>query len=321
MSTLASWVAAFLAFLGLGAAPPAPLVVQGYVEGEPILVAAPVAGQLQLLAVQRGQRVAAGAPLFALDRIAQSAEVSRLEAALDQARAQRADLSTGKRQRELDALAAQRDEAAAAVQLAEASLRRQESLAAHQATSGQRLDEARAGLLRDRARLTEAEAMLDIGHLPARPDTLRAAAAAVAMAEAALAQARQRMAELAPSAPTAALVEDTLFAAGEWVPANAPVVSLLPPEQVKLRFYAPETALARLAPGTRVGFACDGCPTGLTARVTYVAPRAEFTPPVIYSAQSRKKLVFRVEATPEGDRKRLAPGLPIDVTVPAEAAP
>ncbi|HEY0837251.1 MAG TPA: HlyD family secretion protein, partial [Azospirillum sp.] len=164
----------------------------------------------------------------------------------------------------------------------------------------------------DRARLAELAAQLAVSNLPARPDLLRAAEDAVSMAEAALAQQDQRLADMAPAAPADALVEDTLYNPGEWVPAGAPVVSLLPPGQVKVIAYLPERLMGGVRVGDAVRLRCDGCPADLTARVRYVSPRAEYTPPVIYSVQNRAKLVFRIEATPEGPA-RLNPGLPVDV--------
>ena len=92
------------------------------------------------------------------------------------------------------------------------------------------------------------------------------------------------------------------------------MVALLPDGAVKLRFFVPPSALPRLAPGDTVQVGCDGCPDGLTARVSFVATQAEFTPPVIYSNESRSKLVFMVEARPQGEAVRaLRPGQPIDV--------
>jgi HlyD family secretion protein len=113
-----------------------------------------------------------------------------------------------------------------------------------------------------------------------------------------------------PVAPDDALVENTFFNVGEWVPAGTPVVSLLPASRVKLRFFVPEQSLAAYKPGRVVHFACDGCAKGLTARIAYVSPRAEFTPPVIYSRETRDRLVYLVEAQPS---VRLNPGLPVDV--------
>jgi HlyD family secretion protein len=89
---------------------------------------------------------------------------------------------------------------------------------------------------------------------------------------------------------------------------------LLPPQNLKVRFFVPEEARAKLAVGTVVAMRCDGCPANLRARVTFIASDAEFTPPVIYSVGSREKLVWMVEAVPEG--AVLSPGQPVDVTLP-----
>ncbi|MCA0249530.1 MAG: HlyD family efflux transporter periplasmic adaptor subunit [Proteobacteria bacterium] len=116
-----------------------------------------------------------------------------------------------------------------------------------------------------------------------------------------------------PVAPEDALVENTFFNVGEWVPAGSPVVSLLPDFRVKLRFFVPEEDVARARPGNEVSFTCDSCPSGLKATITYVSPRAEYTPPVIYSQSARTKLVFLVEARPTKLRVPLQPGLPVAV--------
>jgi HlyD family secretion protein len=108
-------------------------------------------------------------------------------------------------------------------------------------------------------------------------------------------------------------VFEVMFRAGEWVNAGAPVVALLPPEALKVRFFVPEPALARAAVGSEVALACDGCAAGLRARIRWVSPQAEYTPPVIYSNASRSKLVFAVEATPLAAANALKPGQPVDV--------
>ncbi|HJS40521.1 MAG TPA: HlyD family secretion protein, partial [Sphingomicrobium sp.] len=121
-----------------------------------------------------------------------------------------------------------------------------------------------------------------------------------------------RVGQLSPPAPSAARVEEVYFRPGEWVAANQPVLALLPDSQVKVRFFVPEQEVARYRPGRTVRFACDGCAGNLSARISYVSPRPEFTPPIIYSRDSRDRLVFMVEAKPERPG-RLMPGLPVDV--------
>jgi HlyD family secretion protein len=105
-------------------------------------------------------------------------------------------------------------------------------------------------------------------------------------------------------------VEEVFFHAGEWAAANQPILSLLPDERIKLRFFVPERSLAAYRVGRAIRFACDGCPKGLTARIDFVSPRPEFTPPVIYSREARDRLVYLVEARPS---VRLNPGQPVDV--------
>ena len=144
----------------------------------------------------------------------------------------------------------------------------------------------------------------------ARADQVRAADARVAEAAAAVTGAGARLSDLAPRAPGKARVEEVFFHAGEWAPANQPILSLLPDDRIKLRFFVPERALSAYRIGRTVRFACDGCARGLTARIDFVAPRPEFTPPVIYSREARDRLVYLVEARPAA---RLNPGQPVDV--------
>ena len=132
-----------------------------------------------------------------------------------------------------------------------------------------------------------------------------------ARARAGLAAADARLTDLAPRAPAAGRIEDVFYQPGEWVPANQPVLALLPDDRIRLRFFVPEQALSAYAPGKTVRFTCDGCAPNLNARITYISPRPEFTPPVIYSREARDRLVYLVEARPN---VRLNPGQPVDVT-------
>lgn len=315
MSELLAWLQGLLLAIGIGGPAREGVWVQGYVEGELVRVAAPVEGRLASLAVERGAEVAAGAPLFALDQTIQRAVRDEALASLRRAQANLADLRKGEREEELAAIEARRAQAEADLVLAEQRLRRQQELVRTSASARDRLDEAMAQAKSDRALVDQLTAELAVARLGGRSDRIDAAEAEVAAAEAGLASAEHRLAELAPVAPAAARVEDTHFRPGERVPADRPVVSLLPPENVKLRFFVPEPRLSRLAPGVEVAWSCDGCPAGLTARISFVSGEAEFTPPVIYSIGSREKLVFMVEARPAaGFLPR--PGQPVDVRLP-----
>jgi HlyD family secretion protein len=230
---------------------------------------------------------------------------------LAQAEAQLANLRKGKRTPEIDALVAQRAQAEAQLTLSKLQLDRQSKLPVSEVVSQDRLDQLQAAYQRDRARVSELAAQIAVARLAARDDEIDAAEAAVAAARATLAQAEWRLSQRALVAPGNALVADTLYVAGEYVPANSPVLSLLPPGNVKLRFFVPEPVLAGLRIGEEVDVRCDGCPADLAARITFIAPQAEYTPPVIYSRETRAKLVFLIEA--KSSRAGLHPGQPIEV--------
>lgn len=286
--------------------------LQGYAEGEYLRLAAPEAGWLESVAVARGQRVRAGEPLFTLEAGRQRAALREAEARLARAEAELADLRYGLRPEEIARVQASLAEAKAARAYAEQDLVRQERLTRRDVAAEARLDQARAAAEAARARVAAVEAELAAARLPARADRIAAAEAAVASAGAALAQARWELDQRTVRAPADALVEDRLRQGGEWVGAGGVVVSLLPPGHVKVRFFLPEPLLGGVRVGQRVTLRCDGCPEGLAGRIGYIAPEAEYTPPVIYSVGSREKLVFLVEAWPDSG-VTLHPGQPVDV--------
>ncbi len=149
--------------------------------------------------------------------------------------------------------------------------------------------------------------------MPARADAIRAAQAAVTAAKAALVQEEWRLDQMTGTAPDAGTVVDTLYRPGEVVAAARPVVQLLPPENLKIRFFVPERELGRLAVGDKVSVRCDGCGAPIPATIHFIAPQAEYTPPVIYSRVERARLVFMVEARPDARLQALRVGQPVDV--------
>ena len=295
--------------------------IQGYVEGEFVMLAAPSGGLLDSLRVSRGQQVEAGAPLFSLDRAAELA--ARMEAAerLRNTQARLANLRAGRRGPEVEALAAQTEQAKAARELSSIQLRQQEKLFAAGFISRAQLDAARANFERDTARVEEIQAQARLAKLSIGRDAeIQASTAEVEAARAALAQAEWRLSQRSIAAPAAALVHDTYFQPGEWVPAGRPVASLLPAANVKVRFFVPQAVLGSINPGDAVRVACDGCPSVVEATIRFISRQAEFTPPVLYSKESRNKLVFMVEAQPALDQAGvLKPGQPVDVTMPDAA--
>lgn len=285
----------------------------GYIEGETSLIAPPVAGRLVERPVNRGDQVRKGDRLFVIDPVVAKAEVARTEAALAESRARYENLLKGKRPEEQDVVRAQRRENDAALAQAEIEFKRQTDLLAKGVGTRKDYEQSESMARQLRSRAASLAAQEKVGDLAARPDEIAAAQAQVGQDEANLAQARKRLDDLMPLAPEDGLIENTFFNVGEWVPAGTPVVSLLPPFRVKLRFYVPQEDVAHARMGMPVSFTCDGCPADLKASIIYISPRAEFTPPVIYSQTARSKLVFLIEARPDAAQERLAPGLPITV--------
>jgi HlyD family secretion protein len=288
--------------------------VQGYVEGEFVYVASPLAGALENLHVERGAQVEAGDPLFELDSTPERAALEEARRRLAQGRATWEDLKKGKRPTEIAALEAQLKEAKAAFVYSEAELVRQERLARTNAIAASDLDLARSRRDQDRQRVAQLESDLQTAQLGSRADQIVAAEANVRALEAALAKAEWDLGQKRQAAPQAALVFDTLYREGEWVAAGRPVVALLPPQNIKVRAFVPEPRIGAIRVGQPAQVIVDGVREPCAGKVSFISPQAEFTPPVIYSQESRAKLVFKVELVfdPETAAK-LHPGQPVDV--------
>jgi HlyD family secretion protein len=138
------------------------------------------------------------------------------------------------------------------------------------------------------------------------------AEATLRTAEARLNSLQTRLTRRKVASPASGAVQQIYFRQGEMVPVGRPVLALLPPENIKLRFFLPESMVPKIAIGDTVAVGCDGCPPDLTARVSFIAQTAEFTPPVIYSLEERSKLVFLVEARPDKP-EALRVGQPVSV--------
>ena len=276
----------------------------GYVEGELALIAPPQAGWITSLNVARGARVKPGDALFTLDatrelaardnanaQIAASKELaSQATAQIAQAQAQQAqiDADIAKNQKELE---------------------RQQELVRIGGSPRRDLEAAQAAYDSARAQKNQAAA-LQSQAAAAR----RQAEAQARQGEANLTTAEFNLSERTVNALVGGEVQDIYFRQGEYATAGSPVVALLPPANVFARFFVPEAQVAKLALGTQVHIACDGCAPDMVGTVTFVASQAEFTPPVIYSVGNRERLVFKVEA-------RVSDGLPVRPGVPIEVWP
>ena len=303
------FIAAVAGWLWLRPAKAQPDRFTGYVVSDNVYMAAPAAGTIASVNVERGQRVEAGAPLFSLDPTAQGARADQARAQIGEAAAQ-----AGSAQSDLGRAQASLRGAQAEVVKAEADLDRLTGAQREKAgaVAQTQIDQARAALAnalaqRDGARAQAAGAQSRIA----------AARAQVGAQRANLAATQKQVTDLSAVSPVAARVEEVMYQPGEWASPNAPVVSLIPDGKVKIRFYVPQARVNAFKPGTSVALACDGCPVGMTGKVQFVASRPEYTPPVIYSLQTRDKLVFMVEALP-ADPGPLTPGQPMDVQIPGD---
>lgn len=268
--------------------------LSGYVEAELLYLAPQDAGVIKTLSVREGDRVSAGDVVFTLDPARLSFAAEQAAAAAQSAEARAADDG---------AMAKQIAEAEAALRLAEQTFRRSRDLVKDGAVAREKYDADAAALASAQARLDRARA--ERTAMQSERDSMSAAARL----------AERRLADLSTAAPAAGVIERIYRRPGEVVAAGDPVVALLPPENLKLRFFAPETVLSKFAIGAPVSFSCDACEGARTARISFIASEPQFTPPVIYSIDEREKLVFLVEARPDGAAP-LRPGLPVTIEPP-----
>lgn len=302
----------FAASLFSACAAPAPLAV-GYVEGEYALLAPVEVAEVKNVSVRRGDHIAAGATLAALEDSDAKIAVAQAQAALAEADAQLANLQIGKRPEEIAVLKAAVDMARAQQADTQRKVDRLSDLYQKGTATQADFDTAETTLKTAVAQVEQAEANLAVGKLPARPEEIKAAENQVAQANASLDQARWRLAKRVITAPAAGRINDIIRNPGDVAGPQAPVISMLPDGAVKLTLYLPERAFSSVKVGTMLDVHCDGCKPGLQARVSYVSPDPEFTPPVIYSLETRQKLVYLIEAKPVGDKTRLQPGQIVDV--------
>jgi len=307
----------FLALLlvaAMGCSNNSDIPYQGYVEGEFVYVASQLAGRLDLLPVARGGYVHPGDHLFVLEHALEQQGVDRAEANLKRARDTVNDLRKGLRPEEIDQILARINQAQASVDLSRLEMDRRQRLLATGAVAKEDYDQARTTYLNAAGQLKDTQAQLATGKLGSRIDQILAAQAQVRASVADLDQARWYLDQKLQDSAVEGVVFDLLHYQGEWVQAGSPVVKLLPPANVKVRFFIPESDLGRVSLGQPVTVSCDGCPSPFAGTVSFIFPQAEYSPPVIYSQEYRQKLMFMVEARFDLQAARqLKPGQPVSV--------
>src|SRR5690242_10597756 len=245
----------------------------GYAEGDNAFIAAPQPGWVSSLHVERGTLVRRGDLLFTLDDTTQKAARDQAEASLATAKA-----SLSQEQANLIYTRTQ--------------LQRQSGLARAHAGTAANLDLAKSNYEQSAARVAQLQSQIQ-------------------QMEASLTGASYSLSQRDVVSQTEGRVQDIYFRTGEYVPASTPVVSVLPPKNIYVRFFVPETQFSKIHIGQKVRVTCDGCKP-MDATISFIAQQEEFTPPVIFSQDSRTKLVFKLEARVPGGMK-LNPGQPVQV--------
>jgi HlyD family secretion protein len=264
--------------------------------------------------VERGGQVVAGAHLFSLDDAPEKAARDEAASRVAQSKAMLEDAKRGQRPTEIAALQAQLDDAWAALALSEKDVIRETELQKVKGNAKKDFDAARTRRERDQLRVTQLKAGLETAKLGSREAQIAAAEQALRAQEAALAATEWSLSQKSQAAPVSGQVTDLVYRQGDWVGAGAPVVVLLPPANVKVRSFVPQGIVGQIHTGDKAMVSVDGVEHPFEGRVSYIAPRAEYTPPVIYSQKMREKFVFLVELkfAPEVAVK-LHPGQPVDV--------
>lgn len=287
----------------------------GYVEGEFVRVASPIAGALTSLSVKRGMDVTVGTSLFVLEHENEVAARDEAVHRYERAKFQLSNIEVGKRPEEIEVIQDLLVQAEADQKFMRLIWERQKKLITTNATSAENLDRAKAAYDKGEARVEELKDQLKVARLPSREMEIKAAEKEVEAAHAVVRQAQWRLNQKFIKSPVKGLVFDTLYVVGEWISAGSPIIVILPPQNIKVRFFVPEYSLGRFKVGQSIMLQCDGQEKGVPAVLTYISPTAEYTPPVIYSREWRSKLMYMLEARPTQNPENFHPGQPVDVTI------
>jgi HlyD family secretion protein len=288
-------------------------------EADLVLVGSEQKGRVLTQLVAEGDHVVKDQPLFTLESEAQEAEIAAARSRVTEAEARLADVQqTMQRPREIEVLEAALNQARAMLQNSTYTLERTDKLYKEGWIAKAKLDEVQAIHDRDEAAVAEAEKRIGAAQLPGRTGMINAATANAEAAKHALAEAETNIAKRSVSSPSEGTIEEVYFRPGEVVKEGQAVLALLPPGNLKVRFFVQEPVRAKLSVDQIVNVSCDGCSEGLTAKISFISRDAEFTPPVIFSEEQRQKLVFLVEARPSRDTAKLTAGQPVTVKLGPE---
>lgn len=288
----------------------------GYIEGRYVYLSSPVSGQLIQLAVHKGETVQANQLAFQLDPQPELSQLQGAQAQLEVAKQDLENLKLGERYTIIKKLDAHISSAQANLVFSKKMYERNVELKKTGAIGQAALDQSRTQYQNDLQKLNEAEANLAEAKLGARTNLILAQEAKVQAAQDQVNQDQWMVSKKTIHFSQHGFVQDTLFRQNEFVSAGKPVISFLPPENRILIFFVPEKNLSDIKIGEKINFTCDGCAKNLSATISYISSRAEYTPPVIYSENTRTKLVFWIEAKIDPNIvSQMNPGEPVEVSV------
>ncbi|MDL2285351.1 HlyD family efflux transporter periplasmic adaptor subunit [Desulfovibrio sp. OttesenSCG-928-F07] len=281
----------------------------GFVVTNNIYLSAPAAGFISEISVKKGQSVKKGTTLFSMDTTGMQARLARAKAQQSQFEAQQqtqsALLQKAQNNKKISATEAERTAS---------DYKRHLQVRNSQPGAISKQDLAHAKSAAEAAKSMREANMREVEACTAR---VQAAIAQTLAAKAEVAEAEFTLRNLSPLAPADGYIEDIMYQQGEWAAANAPVVSIVPEKGRRIRFYVPQHKISTYTLGTTLLFKADSMPAAAKATVVYIAPRPEYTPPVIYSLENREKLVFLLEAEPDLTT-HLPAGMPLDVFLEGE---
>lgn len=295
------------------------MVFPGYSYGDFIYLSFPETAKIESVYVNKGDSVSVGQPLAKIEGFSAENVLQRAEKKYQAEAAALRNLESGDRPEELDVVRAQLEGARSAASQSRRQMERYRKLYSTRGISALEWENARDDYIQKNAQLKELEHQLKAKQLPARQAQISNQASLVEAARLERDKARWDAQQNTLIAPRDARVYDVLYRPGERPSVGRPIVSLLPADNIKIRFFIPENVLGSLQTGKNVQISCDGCAEPIPAVINYISPEAEYTPPMIYSTVRREKLIFMVEAVPASQQAALIKiGQPFDVEILAD---
>ncbi|WP_269808343.1 HlyD family secretion protein [Klebsiella africana] len=294
-------------------------ILSGYSHGDFIYLSYSGSEKIERLLINKGDNVATGQELVKIESFDAQNTLLRAEEKLSAESALLRNLESGERPEELDIIRSQIKKAQSAESQVKRQLGRYRKLYATHAISLAEWEDIRDELTQKGAQVEELINQLKARQLPARQDEISQQLSLVAAAKLERDKALWDVQQTTIVSPVNAQVFDIIYRPGERTSAGKPIISLLPPENIKVRFFIPEAMLGRFKVGAKVRLLCDGCSEPISGVINYISPEAEFTPPVIYSTKRREKLIFMAEAVPVPQQaERMKIGQPFDVEIIAD---